>query len=223
MFIVYEGMDNTGKTTQAKMLAKELLKITTEENILLLKEPGGSLLSQQMRQIIAGNPSLSPRTQGALFLAGMYNTYTEIIHPALEAGKIVVLDRYTPSTYAYQVHANGLSEFVPLISIIPPPDLWFYTYNELPEEKKRASKEDMDEVGWVFSTHKDRIKDAYNHMFIKSNSDFILRGIPTFVNHNVRTFNVEDDLSSNVQKAMDVAEHRYFSTVNNKKEIENAK
>ena len=210
MFIVYEGMDNTGKSTQAKKLSIELLDITTADNILLLKEPGGSLLSQQMRNIIAGNPNMSPRSQGALFIAGMYNTYTEIIYPALEQGKIVILDRFTPSTYAYQVHAGGLREFIPLISIIPPPDLWFYTYNELPEDKKRPHKEDMDEVGWVFSEHKDRIRDAYNHMFIKSNSDFILRGIPTFVNEDVRTFNVNDRLDHNVQKAAQVVSHRYF-------------
>ena len=199
MFIVYEGLDNTGKTTQARLLHEKLVAELGDDKVLLLKEPGGSLVSQQMRTIISQNPTLPIRVQAHLFMAGIFNTYIEIIKPALAEGKIIILDRYVPSTYAYQIHTNGLYDLKDTIALLPEPDLWFYTYNDTDEDIKREAVEDMDEVGYYYATLKDKIKEAYVHMFISPDINNI--SIPTFVSHKVRSFNVNNKLEDNVQKA----------------------
>ena len=199
MFIVYEGLDNTGKTTQARLLHERLVAELGDDKVLLLKEPGGSLVSQQMRTIISQNPTLPIRVQAHLFMAGIFNTYIEIIKPALAEGKIIILDRYVPSTYAYQIHTNGLYDLKDTIALLPEPDLWFYTYNDTDEDIKREAVEDMDEVGYYYATLRDKIKEAYVHMFISPDINNI--SIPTFVSHKVRSFNVNNKLEDNVQKA----------------------
>lgn len=199
MFIVYEGLDNTGKTTQARLLHEKLVAELGDDKVLLLKEPGGSLVSQQMRTIISQNPTLPIRVQAHLFMAGIFNTYIEIIKPALAEGKIIILDRYVPSTYAYQIHTNGLYDLKDTIALLPEPDLWFYTYNDTDEDIKREAVEDMDEVGYYYATLRDKIKEAYVHMFISPDINNI--SIPTFVSHKVRSFNVNNKLEDNVQKA----------------------
>lgn len=199
MFIVYEGLDNTGKTTQARLLHEKLVAELGDDKVLLLKEPGGSLVSQQMRTIISQNPTLPIRVQAHLFMAGIFNTYIEVIKPALAEGKIIILDRYVPSTYAYQIHTNGLYDLKDTIALLPEPDLWFYTYNDTDEDIKREAVEDMDEVGYYYATLKDKIKEAYVHMFISPDINNI--SIPTFVSHKVRSFNVNEKLEDNVQKA----------------------
>ena len=199
MFIVYEGLDNTGKTTQARLLHEKLVAELGDDKVLLLKEPGGSLVSQQMRTIISQNPTLPIRVQAHLFMAGIFNTYIEIIKPALAEGKIIILDRYVPSTYAYQIHTNGLYDLKDTIALLPEPDLWFYTYNDTDEDIKREAVEDMDEVGYYYATLRDKIKEAYIHMFISPDINNL--SIPTFVSHKVRSFNVNNKLEDNVQKA----------------------
>ena len=208
MFIVYEGLDNTGKTTQARLLHEKLVAELGDDKVLLLKEPGGSLVSQQMRTIISQNPTLPIRVQAHLFMAGIFNTYIEIIKPALAEGKIIILDRYVPSTYAYQIHTNGLYDLKDTIALLPEPDLWFYTYNDTDEDIKREAVEDMDEVGYYYATLRDKIKEAYVHMFISPDINNI--SIPTFVSHKVRSFNVNNKLEDNVQKAYDKVMDVYY-------------
>ena len=208
MFIVYEGLDNTGKTTQARLLHEKLVAELGDDKVLLLKEPGGSLVSQQMRTIISQNPTLPIRVQAHLFMAGIFNTYIEVIKPALAEGKIIILDRYVPSTYAYQIHTNGLYDLKDTIALLPEPDLWFYTYNDTDEDIKREAVEDMDEVGYYYATLRDKIKEAYVHMFISPDINNI--SIPTFVSHKVRSFNVNNKLEDNVRKAYNKVMDTYY-------------
>lgn len=209
MFIVYEGLDNTGKTTQARLLHERLVAKLGDDKVLLLKEPGGSLVSQQMRTIISQNPTLPIRVQAHLFMAGIFNTYIEVIKPALAEGKIIILDRYVPSTYAYQIHTNGLYDLKATIALLPEPDLWFYTYNDTDEDIKREAVEDMDEVGYYYATLRDKIKEAYVHMFLSPDINNL--SIPTFVSHKVRSFNVNDKLEDNIQKAYNKVMDTYYS------------
>lgn len=208
MFIVYEGLDNTGKTTQARLLHERLVAELGDDKVLLLKEPGGSLVSQQMRTIISQNPTLPIRVQAHLFMAGIFNTYIEVIKPALAEGKIIILDRYVPSTYAYQIHTNGLYDLKATIALLPEPDLWFYTYNDTDEDIKREAVEDMDEVGYYYATLRDKIKEAYVHMFLSPDINNL--SIPTFVSHKVRSFNVNDKLEDNIQKAYNKVMDTYY-------------
>lgn len=101
-FIVFEGVDGSGKTTQAEILYNKLKKIVGEDKILLTKEPSNDTdLSDTLRTILK-TKKLSLSTQFLLMLADRANHYEKIIKPALEAKKIVICDRFIDSTIVYQ-------------------------------------------------------------------------------------------------------------------------
>lgn len=108
LFITFEGPDGSGKTTQARMLA-EYLQMRGME-VLHTREPGGTAISEQIREVILStrNQSIQHETEALLFSAARAQIVAELIRPALAAGKIVVCDRYADSTMAYQGYGLGL-------------------------------------------------------------------------------------------------------------------
>ena len=105
-FIVLEGLDGSGKTTQAKALLQRLRR----RNIpaLLTHEPGGTPMGEQLRRWLKGRPDLSPLAELTLFIAARAQLVEKVITPALKSGVTVLSDRYTASTVAYQGHGRGL-------------------------------------------------------------------------------------------------------------------
>lgn len=105
---VFEGGEGCGKSTQAKLLAEYLQ--TINQPAILTKEPGGDeFYCQRIRQVILSkftDSTLSPLAELLLFLADRAQHVQHTILPALQAGQIVVCDRYQASTYAYQVYAR---------------------------------------------------------------------------------------------------------------------
>jgi dTMP kinase len=108
LFITFEGPDGSGKTTQARMLADYLE--SHGKPVLLTREPGGTVISEQIRDVVLStrNQSIQHETEALLFSAARAQIVAELIHPALAAGKIVVCDRYADSTMAYQGYGLGL-------------------------------------------------------------------------------------------------------------------
>lgn len=104
MFISLEGIDGSGKSTQAKLLAEALGPET-----LLIREPGGTEAAERIRELLA-DPSveLDPLAELLLFLAARADLTAREIRPALEAGRDVVSDRFADSSVAYQGAARGL-------------------------------------------------------------------------------------------------------------------
>jgi dTMP kinase len=104
VFVSLEGIDGSGKSTQAKLLAKDLGADT-----LLLREPGGTPLAERLRELLA-DPAieLDPRAELLLFCAARAQLVAAEIRPALDAGRDVVCDRFADSTVAYQGGARGL-------------------------------------------------------------------------------------------------------------------
>lgn len=110
LFITFEGIDKSGKTTQARLLAGFLTQSGREA--LLTQQPGGSPLCAEIWGIIRDRRhfgQMAPLTELMLFAADRAQHVREVILPALEAGKAVVCDRYTDSTVAYQGHGRGLN------------------------------------------------------------------------------------------------------------------
>jgi dTMP kinase len=106
-YIVFEGGEGSGKSTQAKLLYEYL----TEKNIscILTKEPGGTKEGQKIRQILIDKESvLSPFSELFLFLADRVESYHKIIKPNLEQGKIIIKDRSRFSTEAHQGAAGKI-------------------------------------------------------------------------------------------------------------------
>ncbi len=104
MFISLEGVDGSGKSTQAKLLVEALGPET-----VAIREPGGTSAAERIRDLLA-DPALDidPFAELLLFSAARADLVTRVIRPALEAGKVVVADRFADSSVAYQGGARGL-------------------------------------------------------------------------------------------------------------------
>ena len=104
MFITLEGIDRSGKTTQAALLAQALGPDT-----LLLREPGGTDVGERIRELLKDPASeIDPRTELLLFGAARAELCARLVRPALDQGRDVVSDRFVDSTVAYQGAARGL-------------------------------------------------------------------------------------------------------------------
>jgi len=108
LFVTFEGMDGSGKTTQMRLLAERLRG--RGRDVLETAEPGGTRIGTAIRRILldAANQELSPTAEMLLYFACRAQNVDEWIVPALDAGKIVLSDRFTDSTLAYQGCGRGL-------------------------------------------------------------------------------------------------------------------
>jgi dTMP kinase len=106
MFITFEGPDGSGKTTQLQSLNGYLVKAGYP--ILLLREPGGTVIGDQIRQVLhdPSNSAMDPRAEVLLYSASRAQLTGEVILPALQSGKVVLCDRFADSTMAYQGYGH---------------------------------------------------------------------------------------------------------------------
>lgn len=104
MFISLEGVDGSGKSTQARLLVEAL-----GEGTVAIREPGGTAAAERIRELLADpGLELEPLAELMLFLAARADLTERVIRPALEAGRHVVADRFADSSVAYQGAARGL-------------------------------------------------------------------------------------------------------------------
>jgi len=107
-FISFEGIEGTGKSTQAKLLQQSLLGLGYE--VILTEEPGGTLISLRIREILLSvdHTNMKPLTELLLYNAARAQHIEEVILPALNRGAVVITDRFTDSTFAYQGYGRGI-------------------------------------------------------------------------------------------------------------------
>jgi dTMP kinase len=105
-FIVFEGGDGAGKSTQARALVQRLRRRSYP--VTLTREPGGTPLGESLRRILKSHQGLSSLSELLLFAAARAQLTEEAVHPALQSGGIVICDRFTASTVAYQGYGRGL-------------------------------------------------------------------------------------------------------------------
>ena len=101
-FITFEGLDGTGKSTQMRKLAAALRE--TGHTVVETREPGGTATGEKIRRVLldSGTAGLDPRAEMALMFASRAQHIAEVIEPGIAAGAIVLCDRFTDSTEAYQ-------------------------------------------------------------------------------------------------------------------------
>ena len=107
-FITFEGPDGSGKTTQIRALHDDL--VASGHAVLLTREPGGTEIGDQIRQVLhdVHNTTMLPNTEILLYSASRAQLVGQVIRPALARGQIVLCDRYADSTLAYQGYGHGL-------------------------------------------------------------------------------------------------------------------
>lgn len=104
LFITLEGVEGAGKSTQIHRLADAI-----GENVLVTREPGGTPISEQIRNIFLSNSDMCASTELLLIAAARAQHVTESILPALNTGQIVICDRFSDATIAYQGYRKGIA------------------------------------------------------------------------------------------------------------------
>ena len=106
MFVTFEGVDGSGKSTQARLCEEYLLGLGRD--VVATREPGGTELGELVRELVLNGPPMWPWAEAALFAASRAEHAAEVIRPALERGADVVCDRFIDSSLAYQGIVRGL-------------------------------------------------------------------------------------------------------------------
>ena len=152
LFIVMEGPDGSGKTTQINLL-KEYLEEAGYE-CLITREPGGTVIGEEVRQLIL-NPEhkeMSPVTEMLLYAASRAQLVHEVIGPALEEGKIVISDRFVDSSIVYQGIARNLgistvaAVNAPGIGIYRPDGIFFIDLSEAEGIRRKKNQKKLDRM-----------------------------------------------------------------------------
>ena len=152
LFIVMEGPDGSGKTTQINLL-KEYLEEAGYE-CLITREPGGTVIGEEIRQLNL-NPEhkeMSPVTEMLLYAASRAQLVHEVIGPALEEGKIVISDRFVDSSIVYQGIARklGISTVsavnAPGIGIYRPDGIFFIDLSEAEGLRRKKEQKNLDRM-----------------------------------------------------------------------------
>ena len=111
LFITFEGSEGCGKSTQIARLAEQLRQKNPDREMVVLREPGGTALGEEMRRLLQHadqSIKIVPESELLLFAASRAQLVREVIQPALHRGAIVLCDRFFDSTVAYQGFAGGV-------------------------------------------------------------------------------------------------------------------
>lgn len=160
MFITFEGLDSSGKSTQVRMLSEHLEQ--EGKRVLVMREPGGTEIGEHIRAVLLdrGNCRMTEAGELFLFSASRAQLVQEVIRPALAANRVVILDRYDDSTTAYQGYGRGIPlEVISAVNRFATgglvPDLTFFIDVPLDELERRmqasgVSRDRMESNGRPF-------------------------------------------------------------------------
>ncbi len=158
MFISFEGIDGSGKSTQIALLEEKLTRLGN--TVQVFREPGGTVLSEQIRELLLNSEiDITPISEMLLFSAARAHLVEEEVLPALSRGEFVILDRFFDSTTAYQGYGRQCLSIDQIDAINKvasqgrEPDFTFYLRLELEESisrRKDQSEDRMEKSGAAF-------------------------------------------------------------------------
>ena len=163
LFVSFEGIDRSGKTTQARMLVDAL-----GSEAVPVREPGGTPLGERVRDLLKDpQTEIGPHAEALLFAAARAELCRQVIRPALEAGRVVVSDRFLDSSLAYQGDARGLGveevlEMNRWATEGLVPDLTIYLAVDPADAARRSGEADrFEDEGLLLQ---ERVRDAYERL-----------------------------------------------------------
>ena len=164
MFVTFEGVDWSGKSTQAELLAEWLR--AEGRAVVATREPGGTPMAEEVRDLVLHGADMTPWAEAALYAAARAEHVAQVIRPALERGEDVVCDRYLDSSVAYQGIARGLGlERVRELSLIVTdgllPDRTFLVVLDPSDALARAVGDDWDRIEVEGNAFMRRVHEGY--------------------------------------------------------------
>ena len=173
LFITFEGGEACGKSTQIKLLKDYIASRPDKEDFVFIREPGGTKLGENIRELLLNyeEDSPTPKSELLLFLASRAQLFEKVILPALNEGKTVIADRFFDSTVAYQGFARNIlnaDEILDLHKIILgnfKPDLTFYLKIS-PDEafKRKAVFPTLDRMEKENMDFHQKVFEGYNYL-----------------------------------------------------------
>jgi len=184
MFITFEGIDFSGKSTQVELLNEYLVK--QNKNVLLIREPGGTEISEKIREILLDkkNNAMVMETELLLFSASRAQLVREVIRPHLEKGYYVISDRFHDSSTAYQGFGRGLSvdaviniHNLAIGNTIP--DITFFI--DIPNEvaikrKQKVEHSSLDRIEISDNSFYERVREGYLYLSKKEKRFKVIDG-----------------------------------------------
>jgi len=177
-FITFEGIDGCGKSTQARLLLDHMNNTGVET--ILVREPGGTNISESIREILLHSSSsqMGDRTESLLMTASRAQLTQEVIAPNIDQGKFVIADRYSDSTLAYQgggrnldiewlIELNNYATFTLL------PDITFFV-DIRPEEALRRQDSDKDRIEGEGIEFQTRVRKTYQILAERFNDRYVI-------------------------------------------------
>ncbi|MCI0331169.1 MAG: dTMP kinase [candidate division Zixibacteria bacterium] len=184
VFVTFEGIDGSGKTTQARLLYESLKREGWP--VILLREPGGTRVAEKLRRILLQEETepVAPRAEILLYVASRAQLIEQKIKPALKAKKLVICDRYIDSTTAYQAYGRG---FDPLWverlnrwgSSEVLPDLTFFIDVPVPVGLARKKGKHLDRLEREGEHFEKKVYRGYHRLAKKHRRICIMDGTPT--------------------------------------------
>jgi dTMP kinase len=179
LFITFEGIEGCGKSTQVKLLAEWLRE--TGREVLLTREPGGPVISEEIRSILLNphNHEMLPETELLLYMASRSQHTGQWIIPALNTGKDVISDRYYDSTIAYQgaarsINLEWIQKLTEYATYSLKPDITFLIDITLDESRKRLSERSLDRIEKEAGEFHQKVRDGFLALAEREPDRFII-------------------------------------------------
>jgi dTMP kinase len=168
MFITFEGIDGSGKSTQIQLLAKYFE--AKGQDVIILREPGGTDLSERIRELLLSKANnLNSITELFLFEAARADLVEKVIKPAIGEGKVVLSDRFYDSTTAYQGYGRGLSiedikknNIMATLGLIP--DITFFLDASIAKCTQRLLNKEPDRIELSGTEFFEKVSDGFREI-----------------------------------------------------------